>query len=504
MLKNYFYFTPQKKDFNLIVRLRFHQFVFMKRRTFLYQTSAASLAMLTPGILKSENLFSELPNKRPPFSERNFTSPAVEATITKMKKVIKDPQLAWLFENCFPNTLDTTVFFKMINGRPDTFVITGDIHAMWLRDSSAQVWPYLPFMKEDQKLQQLVAGVINRQTKCILIDPYANAFNEGPTGSEWDKDLTKMKPELHERKWEVDSLCYPIRLAFNYWKLTSDASPFDAQWKDAMHLVVKTFKEQQRKENKGPYSFGRTTSWSTDTVPGNGFGNPIVPVGLIVSIFRPSDDATIFPFLIPSNFFAVVSLRQLAIMSSRILNDEKFAAECDTLANEVEKALQKYAITNHLEFGKMYAYEADGFGNQLFMDDSNVPDLLSLPYLQAVSIEDTIYQNTRRFILSDKNPYFFKGKYAEGNGSPHTLSDMIWPMSIIMRSITSKHDNEIVSCLKMLKNTNANTGFMHESFNKDNPENFTRKWFAWANTLFGEMILKVYDERPYLLSKEIK
>jgi hypothetical protein len=383
-------------------------------------------------------------------------------------------------------------------------VITGDIHAMWLRDSSAQVWPYLPFMKEDQKLQQLIAGVINRQTKCILIDPYANAFNEGPTGSEWDKDLTKMKPELHERKWEVDSLCYPIRLAFNYWKLTSDASPFDAQWKDAMHLVVKTFKEQQRKENKGPYSFGRTTSWSTDTVPGNGFGNPIVPVGLIVSIFRPSDDATIFPFLIPSNFFAVVSLRQLAIMSSRILNDEKFAAECDTLANEVEKALQKYAITNHLEFGKMYAYEADGFGNQLFMDDSNVPDLLSLPYLQAVSIEDTIYQNTRRFILSDKNPYFFKGKYAEGNGSPHTLSDMIWPMSIIMRSITSKDDNEIVSCLKMLKNTNANTGFMHESFNKDNPENFTRKWFAWANTLFGEMILKVYDERPYLLSKEIK
>jgi meiotically up-regulated gene 157 (Mug157) protein len=270
-----------------------------------------------------------------------------------------------------------------------------------------------------------------------------------------------------------------------------------------MHLVVKTFKEQQRKENKGPYSFGRTTSWSTDTVPGNGFGNPIVPVGLIVSIFRPSDDATIFPFLIPSNFFAVVSLRQLAMMSSKILKDEKFAAECNSLAGEVEKALQKYAITNHLDFGKMYAYEADGFGNQLFMDDSNVPDLLSLPYLQAVSIDDTIYQNTRRFVLSDKNPYFFKGKYAEGNGSPHTLSDMIWPMSIIMRIITSKDDNEIKSCLKMLKNTNANTGFMHESFNKVDPEKFTRKWFAWANTLFGEMILKVYHERPYLLSKEI-
>ncbi len=470
----------------------------MKRRTFLYQSGVASLSAFTPSILKA-GLLSELSNNRPKLSDRKFTSSAVEATITKMKKVIKDPKLAALFENCFPNTLDTTVFFKMINGRPDTFVITGDIHAMWLRDSSAQVWPYLPLMKDDKHLQQLIAGVINRQTKCILIDPYANAFNDGPTGSEWDKDLTTMKPELHERKWEVDSLCYPIRLAYHYWKDTGDTSTFDKDWSEAMHSVVTTFKQQQRKENKGPYSFGRVTSWSTDTVPGNGYGNPIVPVGLIVSIFRPSDDATIFPFLIPSNFFAVVSLRQLSVMSAKILNDEKFAAECDALANEVESALKKYATAHHLQFGEMYAYEADGFGNQLFMDDSNVPSLLSLPYLDALPVNDSIYQNTRKFILSKKNPYFFKGKYAEGSGSPHTLDDMIWPMSIILRIITSTDDNEIRSCLKMLKNTDAGTGFMHESFNKDNPEKFTRKWFAWANTLFGEMILKLNKERPHLL-----
>jgi len=475
----------------------------MKRKTFLYQTSVAGLGLLAPKILKVSALSPELPNNRPSLGERRFTSPAVEATITKMKKVIKDPELAWLFENCFPNTLDTTAFFKMIDGRPDTFVITGDIHAMWLRDSSAQVWPYLPMMKDDKNLQQLIAGVINRQTKCILIDPYANAFNDGPTGSEWDKDITTMKPELHERKWEVDSLCYPIRLAYNYWKDTGDISPFDSNWKEAMMLVVKTFKQQQRKENKGPYSFGRITSWSTDTVPGNGYGNPIKPVGLIVSIFRPSDDATIFPFLIPSNFFAVVSLRQLAIMSSKILKDETFAEECNALANEVDEALKKYAIAHHLQFGEMYAYEADGFGNQLFMDDSNVPSLFSMPYLNEAAAKDPVYQNTRRFILSDKNPYFFKGKYAEGSGSPHTLDDMIWPMSIILRAITSTSDNEIKSCLKMLKNTNANTGFMHESFNKDDPKKFTRKWFAWANTLFGEMILKIYHERPYLLSKEV-
>jgi len=471
----------------------------MKRRTFLYQSGAASLSVFTPSILKA-GLFSELPDNRPKVSDRKFTSQAVEAAITKMKKVIKDPQLTLLFENCFPNTLDTTVFFKMINGKPDTFVITGDIHAMWLRDSSAQVWPYLPLMKDDKHLQQLIAGVINRQTKCILIDPYANAFNDGPTGSEWDKDITTMKPELHERKWEVDSLCYPIRLAYNYWKDTGDTFPFDKDWNEAMHSVVTTFKQQQRKENKGPYSFGRVTSWSTDTVAGNGYGNPIVPVGLIVSIFRPSDDATIFPFLIPSNFFAVVSLRQLSIMSVKILKDEKFAAECDALANEVETALKKYATAHHLQFGEMYAYEADGFGNQLFMDDSNVPSLLSLPYLDAVKVNDPVYQNTRKFILSKNNPYFFKGKYAEGSGSPHTLDDMIWPMSIILRIITSTDDNEIRSCLNMLKSTTAGTGFMHESFNKDNPEKFTRKWFAWANTLFGEMILKLNKERPYLLT----
>lgn len=475
----------------------------MNRKTFLYQSGAASLSLFTPGVLRAAMLPGDFTSKRPPIADRNFTSTAVEATIAKMKKVIKDPEVAWLFENCFPNTLDTTVFFKMIDGRPDTFVITGDIHAMWLRDSSAQVWPYLPLMNEDKKLQQLIAGVINRQTKCILIDPYANAFNDGPTGSEWDKDQTTMKPELHERKWEVDSLCYPIRLAYNYWKKTGDISPFDSQWKDAMQLVVKTFKQQQRKHDRGPYTFGRTTSWSTDTVPGDGYGNPIKPVGLIVSIFRPSDDATIFPFLIPSNFFAVVSLRQLAIMSSKILKDESFAKECNALADEVDAALKKYATAHHLQFGEMYAYEVDGFGNQLFMDDSNVPSLLALPYIDAVTTNNSIYQNTRKFILSDSNPYFFKGKDAEGSGSPHTLINNIWPMSIILRAITSTSDSEIKSCLKMLKDTNANTGFIHESFNKDDPEKFTRKWFAWANTLFGEMVLKIYHERPYILAKEI-
>ncbi len=469
----------------------------MLRRQFIQQSTLAAAGIAASGKLYAGK--PDFPVVRIAESERKFRSAAVEKTIAEVKKNIGNKEIAWLFENCFPNTLDTTVVHKTIDGKPDTFVITGDIHAMWLRDSTAQVWPYISLIKEDKALQQLVAGVINRQNACIIIDPYANAFNDGPTGSEWDKDHTAMKPELHERKWEIDSLCYPVRLAYHYWKITGDSSPFDERWKQAMQLIVETFREQQRKKDKGPYTFGRTTSWSTDTVPGNGYGNPVKPVGLIVSVFRPSDDATIFPFLVPANFFAVASLRQLAEMNRAIVKDETFAKECSAFADEVEKALQQYAVAAHSTFGKIYAYEVDGFGNHLFMDDSNVPSLLALPYFSQVKSSDPVYQNTRRFVLSDSNPYFFKGPAGEGVGSPHTLVDNIWPIGVTIRGLTSNSDAEIKECLSILQKTHAGTGFMHESFNKDDASKFTRKWFAWANTLFGEFVLKTYRGKPYLL-----
>ena len=266
---------------------------------------------------------------------RRFSSPAVESTINKIKADIKDPEIAWMFENCYPNTLDTTVKFKVNEGKPDTFVITGDIDAMWLRDSSAQVWPYLPLIKKDPQLKNLILGVLNRQAKCIQIDPYANAFNEKATGSEWDKDLTDMKPELHERKWEVDSLCYPVRLAYNYWKISADASFFDADWQSAGKLILQTFKVQQRKHSTGPYHFQRTTAVASDTAPNGGYGNPVKPVGLICSIFRPSDDATVYPFLVPSNYFAVLSLNQLAELFEQIAHDRVTAVQCRALSVEV-------------------------------------------------------------------------------------------------------------------------------------------------------------------------
>ncbi len=471
------------------------------RRKFLKATGLAGGALLAGGAGMMGRTLEGFgyESKRPAVKDRKFISEAVEETIREIQAAIKDPELAWLFGNCFPNTLDTTVTYTEKNGKPDTFVITGDIHAMWLRDSSAQVWPYLPLASKDPELKRLLAGVINRQVQCILIDPYANAFNDGPAGSPWKDDLTDMKPELHERKWEVDSLCYPIRLAHGYWKATGDASVFDASWDRAMGLVIQTFREQQRKNSRGPYKFQRVTGWQTDTVAGGGWGNPIKPVGMICSIFRPSDDATIYPFLIPSNLFAVTSLRQLAEIQIEVKNNMPLAIECREFADEVEAAVYTYGLREFEKFGRIFAYEADGFGNRLYMDDANVPSLLSIPYLTGLSLGDDMYRNTRKFVLSDTNPYFFKGKAGQGIGGPHTGMDMIWPLGLTMRALTSQDDEEIRFCLSSLKATHAGTGFMHESFHKDDPAKFTRSWFAWANTLFGEMVMKVYRERPGVL-----
>ncbi|MDB6078404.1 MAG: Tat pathway signal protein, partial [Akkermansiaceae bacterium] len=330
----------------------------MQRRHFIQNTVATAAVAAFTGNLKAAGGAegASFPVVRTPLEKRKFTSKAVERVISEVRAKIGNKEMGWLFENCFPNTLDTTVDFAMVDGKPDTYVITGDIDAMWLRDSSAQVSPYLSLVKEDEQLKLLIAGVINRQTRCILLDPYANAFyKDQHTEGDWKSDHTDMKPGLHERKWEIDSLCYPIRLAHRYWKETGDTAPFDSQWQDSIKLILKTFKEQQRKENHGPYSFMRTTQWATDTVPGKGYGNPARPVGLIFSMFRPSDDATVFPFLVPSNFFAVVSLREAAEMLEAISKDAETAKACRALADEVEAALKTSAIIDHPTAGKIFA-----------------------------------------------------------------------------------------------------------------------------------------------------
>jgi meiotically up-regulated gene 157 (Mug157) protein len=477
----------------------------MKRRKFIQNTAlAGGLTMLDPFHFQAaeiEDFFKKFPIVRTGPGERNFESKVIEDAISEFQKNVKDEELSWLFNNCFPNTLDTTVSFTEVNGKPDTYVITGDIDAMWLRDSSAQVWPYMAFVDKDEKLKNLIAGVINRQTKYILKDPYANAFYDDPNKKgEWFSDQTDMKPGVHERKWEIDSLCYPIRLGYHYWKSTGDTAPFDQEWKKAIQSILDVFRDQQKKNDRGEYSFQRETTKATDTRALQGYGYPVNPVGLICSAFRPSDDATVFSFLIPSNFFALVSLEQAAEMMRDIQQDSSLSEELLSLRKEIKTALEEHAIVDHKKYGKIYAFEVDGFGNKLLMDDANVPSLLALPYLGAVDATDEIYQNTRNYVWSKDNPFFFKGTAGEGIGGPHVALDMIWPMSITMKGLTSNDEKEIKWCVDTLKNTHGNTGFMHETFHKDDPTDFTRAWFAWANTLFGEFLWKTYQEKPHLLA----
>nr|WP_267404845.1 MULTISPECIES: glycoside hydrolase family 125 protein [unclassified Chryseobacterium] len=474
----------------------------MERRDFI-KKSGLGLGFFTVPSSAKFLFLNDYVSKRPSLNQRKFTSEAVEKTIKTIKKDIADNELAWMFENCLPNTLDTTVKFYHKNNKPFTYVITGDIDAMWLRDSSAQVYPYLNLANEDKKLKDLLKGVINKQVECVLLDPYANAFfDDAHKISEWKDDATDMKSGIHERKWEIDSLCYVMRLSYNYWKTTGDSSVFDADWKKAMLLILQTFKEQQRKNSKGPYSFERANGNPLDTQFGKGFGNPTKKVGLIHSMFRPSDDATFYPFLISSNMFAVVSLRETAEIFSKILKDENSSNQFKNLAKNVDEAIQKYAILNHPTAGKIYALEVDGFGNALFMDDANVPNLLSIPYLGYASKDDEVYKNTRKFSLSHANPWFSEGKFAKGIGGPHIGEHKIWPLGLIMQALTTDNDEEIIACLKMLKGTHAGTGFIHESFDVDNPKDFTRSWFAWANTLFGELILHLHKTKPEILKRK--
>jgi uncharacterized protein len=461
----------------------------------------ASASVLAQSVRAGSSAAAEatFESKRPPQNKRNFSSPAVEKAIVDTKRLIADPELAWLFENCFPNTLDTTVKVGTLNGKADTFVITGDIDAMWLRDSTAQVWPYLPLLKDDPSLRQLVAGLINRQVWCVQTDPYANAFNfDGSKPSHWASDRTDMKNELHERKWEIDSLCYPVRLSYGYWKATGDVSLFDDSWKASMATIIKTFRDQQRLSSKGAYKFQRKTTEPGDTLTRGGLGAPTRSMGLIHSGFRPSDDACVFPFLIPSNFFAASVLGQMAELA-QVVGDKALQTDALGLRAEVQKALSEHALKKHPHAGSIWAFEVDGYGNALFIDDANVPSLLSLPYLGICKPNDPTYQRTRKFVLSDDNPYFSRGKAADGIGGPHVGPGMIWPMGLVMRALTSTNDAEILQQLRWLKSTHANTGFMHEAFWKDDSSKFTRPWFSWANTLFGELILTLAQQRPHLL-----
>ncbi|HEY9249335.1 MAG TPA: glycoside hydrolase family 125 protein, partial [Rariglobus sp.] len=333
--------------------------------------------------------------QRPPVAQRRFTNAAVESLISEVSAGIADPELAWLFANCLPNTLDTTVDHRRDDdARPDTYVITGDIDAMWLRDSAAQVWPFLPLARTDEKMRAMLAGVIRRQTKCVLLDPYANAFYREPVLGHWKTDRTEMRPGVHERKWELDSLACFLRLSHAYWAATGDRSPFDFTWQRAVAAVLAVIRVEQNAgegPQRSPYSFERPGG---SRLPNDGYGRPSRNCGLVRCAFRPSDDMVAYPFLVPANAMLAVALENLAGLLTAV-HCAPLATEARRQSGVITRALETHAVVRHPVHGEIWAYEVDGYGGVHLMDDANVPSLLSLPYLGFCAPDDARYLRTR-------------------------------------------------------------------------------------------------------------
>ncbi|CAG7654342.1 glycoside hydrolase family 125 protein [Paenibacillus allorhizosphaerae] len=404
------------------------------------------------------------------------------------RKLSHRPNIVRMFETCIKNTLHTT-----IHRWPDgtTYVITGDIPAMWLRDSAAQVRPYLTVAADDEQIADMIQGLVERQFQFIVHDPYANAFNDSPSGKGHQNDQTAMTPWIWERKYEIDSLCYPIQLSYLLWKNTGRTAQFNDSFVRAVREIMALWKKEQRHETDSDYSFLRIKK--PGQLPRDGKGNLTAYTGMTWSGFRPSDDPCQYGYLVSSNMFAVIVLRYTVEIATAILKDPALAEEAMELSLEIDKGIKEHAIVDHPEFGPIYAYEADGLGNCNLMDDANVPSLLSIPYLGYVSADDPIYRNTRRFVLSEANPYFYKGQAAEGIGSPHTPDRYIWHIALAMQGLTADRTEEKERMLDLLESTDAGTGMMHEGFDADDPYKFTRKWFSWANMMFCELVLDLCD-----------
>jgi meiotically up-regulated gene 157 (Mug157) protein len=414
-------------------------------------------------------------------------SPALNELLGKVSAQLSEhPKLVEIYRNALANTLNTTIQLK-----PDgtTFVITGDIPAMWLRDSAAQVRPFLAAAREDPALADMIQGLVQRQLSCMILDPYANAFNESPSGKGHYADQTAMSPWLWERKYEIDSLCYPLQLSYLLWKNTGRTSHFNDTFRFAVRIVLDTWKTEQHHETKSLYTFQRSNCPPSDSLLREGRGTEVAFTGMTWSGFRPSDDACQYGYLVPANMFAVVVLRYLGEIALDVLRDMGLASEVDGLADEIAKGIETYGVVQHPVYGKMYAYETDGMGRHNLMDDANVPSLLSIPYLGYVSESDVVYQNTRKFILSEANPYYFKGKAAQGIGSPHTPDRYIWHIALAMQGLTAPETEEKLRLLCLMADTDAGSGMMHEGFSADNADEFTRPWFSWANMMFCELLM---------------
>ena len=409
----------------------------------------------------------------------------------KYSALIKDNKLCTLYKNAYMHTAKTALE-KCDDGT--YFVLTGDIPAMWLRDSAAQVTHYIP-ISDDNGVGEIIEGVIRRQLMYIEIDPYANAFNKTANGKGHVDDIPKNGPWVWERKYEVDSLCYPIRLLYLYWKKTGKVGIISERLEKITKIILDVWETEQHHE-KSPYRFIRPSAkeGSHDTIHNGGMGEDVAYTGMTWSGFRPSDDGCIYGYLTASEMFAVVVLGYMSEMLLDVCKNDELSQRCLDLRDRIDEGIKKYCIIEHEKYGKIYACETDGMGHYQMIDDANVPSLLSAPYIGYVSSDDEVYKNTRRFLLSHDNPYYFEGKYAKGIGSSHTPDKYIWHMALVMQGLTSTNDDEKKEILDMLCKTDAGTGYLHEGFNADDPSLYTREWFTWPSSLFAEFVEKCIDE----------
>jgi meiotically up-regulated gene 157 (Mug157) protein len=357
------------------------------------------------------------------------------------------------------------------NGSP--FIITGDIPAMWLRDSTWQVAPLLYSRHPD--VIKLLIELSKTQVELFLIDPYANAFNPVPNGACWHKDFPNQSPWVFERKFELDSWASVLYLARMIVEKYNRFDHIDSSFEEALTTMLNLAKREQR-HDPDSYVFKRDNGVLHDSLSHEGYGAPVAYTGMVYSAFRPSDDACVYGYLVPSNLFFLNELKRLP---ERLKSPASLR-----LATEIREGLESFAVID----GR-YAYEVDGLGNSLCIDDANIPSLLSLPHLGCVPADDARYRSTREFILSFKNPYYFSGIKASGIGSQHTPSGFVWPIALAVHALTDPSVSSKLSTLDLLEETDAGTGSMHEAFNVDDDKDFTRSWFSWADMTYVQLVL---------------
>jgi meiotically up-regulated gene 157 (Mug157) protein len=462
----------------------------------------------------------ELSYMRPILPCRTFYSQEVEDTIERLKDVIADPDLFRLFENSWPSTLDTTIAWRgwsnttKADGEPEepeelTFVITGDIEAMWLRDSANQLQAYTSVLKANSSFDSLASlfrGAINLQARYILESPFCNAF-QAPLESGIPRHSSRNSDQITPSfdyfsvfscQWELDSVASFLQLSSDYVTATNDYAFFQksSNWTKAVATILQTAESMMIDSYSAdgewqhtPYTYcapyGGTPINNCNGSPHRGH------IGLVRSFHRPSDDACTYQYLIPSNMMFSSALNASSLIMSKITpRSSNLTSWMRQMSTNINRGINDHALVPDPKYGMIYAYEIDGYGSVISMDDPNVPSLLSAPFIGYTKTQDPIYSNTRRKILSHDNPYFAWGPIISGVGSMHTLPGKVWPMANLMTILTSGDEEEIATNLDMVLGSTGGTGLVHESVDAQTG-GYSRSWFSWANGLLGQVVLSL-------------